>query len=200
MFISHDRHLINAIGTKVIEVRDGRLTHYPGDWEYYLWKKAQETSLASPTPATKPANVPVTPGNVLPTPANVPAKAGSAPAPAGEGRAKADSAVPTAARAGEETATAGSGGGARLGYQERKDLQRRYRKAEKTVFTLEERQRELAALLSDPAHISDYELLYSTSEELRSVKEKLVVANAEWEDLAEAVAALEEQRSPVSGT
>ena len=30
VFISHDRHLINAIGTKVIEVRDGRLAHYPG--------------------------------------------------------------------------------------------------------------------------------------------------------------------------
>ena len=46
VFISHDRHLINAIGTKVIEVRDGRLTHYPGDWEYYQWKKAQEAAPA----------------------------------------------------------------------------------------------------------------------------------------------------------
>src|SRR5664279_1532451 len=42
--ISHDRHLINAIGTKVIEVRDGRLEHYPGDWEYYQWKKAQDSA------------------------------------------------------------------------------------------------------------------------------------------------------------
>ena len=56
------------------------------------------------------------------------------------------------------------------------------------------------ALLSDPAHISDYELLYATSEELTSVKERLVVANAEWEELAETVAALEEERSSVSGT
>ncbi len=48
VFISHDRHLINAIGTKVIEVRDGRLTHYPGDWEYYLWKKAQDAVSAAP--------------------------------------------------------------------------------------------------------------------------------------------------------
>ena len=44
VFISHDRHLINAIGTKVIEVRDGRLTHYPGDWEYYQWKRAQDAA------------------------------------------------------------------------------------------------------------------------------------------------------------
>jgi ATP-binding cassette subfamily F protein 3 len=49
VFISHDRHLINAIGTKVIEVRDGRLTHYPGDWEYYQWKKAQEIVPATTT-------------------------------------------------------------------------------------------------------------------------------------------------------
>ena len=30
VFISHDRHLINAIGTKVVEVRDGRSGPLPG--------------------------------------------------------------------------------------------------------------------------------------------------------------------------
>jgi ATP-binding cassette subfamily F protein 3 len=44
VFISHDRRLINAIGTKVIEVKDGRVDHYPGDWEYYQWKKAESES------------------------------------------------------------------------------------------------------------------------------------------------------------
>ena len=48
--------------------------------------------------------------------------------------------------------------------------------------------------LSNPTHISDYELLYATSEELTRVKEQLVGANAEWEELAEAVATLEEER------
>jgi ATP-binding cassette subfamily F protein 3 len=51
VFISHDRHLINAIGTKVVEVKDGQLISYPGDWEYYQWKKAQETSPAAGAPA-----------------------------------------------------------------------------------------------------------------------------------------------------
>jgi ATP-binding cassette subfamily F protein 3 len=165
VFISHDRHLINAIGTKVIEVRDGRLTHYPGDWEYYLWKKAQDAVAAAPTgPAAPPFAAPA----------------------AVEARPKAPAVDPD--------------GALRLGYQERKDLQRRYRKAEKTVFALEERQKQLAALLSDPGHISDYELLYATSEELTTVKERLVAANAEWEELAEAVATLEEERSSVTGT
>ncbi|HZK48827.1 MAG TPA: ABC-F family ATP-binding cassette domain-containing protein [Thermoleophilia bacterium] len=41
IFISHDRHLINAIATEVIEVKAGRLTHYIGDWEYYQWKSGR---------------------------------------------------------------------------------------------------------------------------------------------------------------
>jgi ATP-binding cassette, subfamily F, member 3 len=173
VFISHDRHLINAIGTKVIEVRDGRLAHYPGDWEYYLWKKAQEAAPAAPAAAT--------PSVVTET---APSRA------AGKTRAKAES---SGDGDGALAAVAPSPG-LKLGYQERKDLQRRYRKAEKTVFTLEERQKELATLLSDPAFISDYELLYATSEELTRVKEQLVAANSEWEELAEAVAVLEEER------
>ena len=168
VFISHDRHLINAIGTKVIEVRDGKVNHYPGDWEYYLWKKAQEATSATAAPAPAAAAPVVT---------------------AAESSASAKTAA-VSSTAGEPAASAVS----KLGYQERKDLQRRYRKAEKTVFTLEERQKELAALLSDPAHSSDYELLYATSEELIKVKEKLVGANAEWEELAEATASLEEER------
>ncbi len=180
VFISHDRHLINAIGTKVIEVRDGKLAHYPGDWEYYLWKKAQE-AVGSQAAAASP-----------PAPSEAPIK--SAPDAKGgfaKAAAPAKSEFPAAAPVNVGPAAAAS----KLGYQERKDLQRRYRKAEKTVVTLEDRQRELAALLSDPVNMSDYELLYATSEELTRVKEQLVRANTEWEELAEAAAVLEEERS-----
>ena len=189
VFISHDRHLINAIGTKVIEVRDGRLAHYPGDWEYYLWKKAQEATSATLAPAPVPAQAPKSAGV---------SSGGAASKRAPGGRASA--AGPSGSTSPATAAEAAAGDGARgsgesgLGYQERKDLQRRYRKAEKAVFALEDRQKELAGLLSDPAHMSDYELLYTTSEELARVKERLAAANAEWEQLAEAVAVLEAER------
>jgi ATP-binding cassette subfamily F protein 3 len=41
-FITHDRHLINAIANKIIEVNAGRLTVYLGNYEDYLYKKDQE--------------------------------------------------------------------------------------------------------------------------------------------------------------
>jgi ATP-binding cassette, subfamily F, member 3 len=195
VFISHDRHLINAIGTKVIEVHDGRLSHYPGDWEYYLWKKVQEASSAAAAPAGAPA--PPSKGGARRVGGTPTGGTSGAPMPAGAARARGVTAGTVAADGAAESKPAPSpspSGESRLGYQERKDLQRRYRKAEKSVVALEDRQKELAALLSDPANMSDYELLYSTSEELTSVKLRLAAANAEWEELAEAVAALEGER------
>ncbi len=40
--ITHDRHLINAVANKVIEVNAGRLTIYPGNYEDYQYKKERE--------------------------------------------------------------------------------------------------------------------------------------------------------------
>jgi ATP-binding cassette, subfamily F, member 3 len=191
VFISHDRHLINAIGTKVIEVRDGKLAHYQGDWEYYLWKKAAEATGASAPPTSRAIEAPI---RQSPTGHKTSAAAGAAASPAA-------AAVPVTPASATPAATSAPNGStatsavAKLSYQERKDLQRRFRKAEKTILTLEERQKELAALLSDPAYMSDYELLFKTSEELTAVKEQLGAANSEWEELAEAVAELEEERA-----
>jgi ATP-binding cassette subfamily F protein 3 len=42
LFISHDRYFINRIATKVVEVRDGRLAEYAGDYDYYLEKREEE--------------------------------------------------------------------------------------------------------------------------------------------------------------
>ena len=41
VFISHDVHFIRALANQVIHVRGGKLTRYPGDYQYYLDKTAQ---------------------------------------------------------------------------------------------------------------------------------------------------------------
>lgn len=47
IFISHDVHFIRQIARHVIEVRDGRLRNFPGDYQYYLDKVAAESAPAN---------------------------------------------------------------------------------------------------------------------------------------------------------
>ena len=47
-FITHDRHLINAVANKIIEVDAGRLSVYPGNYDDYLYKKELEKQAESP--------------------------------------------------------------------------------------------------------------------------------------------------------
>ena len=45
VFVSHDRHFIDGLATRIVEVENGNLSSYYGDYEYYLEKKGSvETS------------------------------------------------------------------------------------------------------------------------------------------------------------
>jgi ATP-binding cassette subfamily F protein 3 len=51
LFISHDVYFIRTLANHVVHVQDGRLTHYPGDYQYYLDKTAAGgRSAAAPSP------------------------------------------------------------------------------------------------------------------------------------------------------
>ena len=43
-FISHDVYFIRQIANHIIHVEAGRITHYPGDYDYFLQRKAAEDS------------------------------------------------------------------------------------------------------------------------------------------------------------
>jgi ATP-binding cassette subfamily F protein 3 len=42
VFISHDPTFLNRVATRVVEIDNGQARNYAGDYEYYLWKRAQE--------------------------------------------------------------------------------------------------------------------------------------------------------------
>jgi len=40
--VSHDRYFISQVANKIVEIRDGELIVYAGDYNYYLRKIAEE--------------------------------------------------------------------------------------------------------------------------------------------------------------
>jgi uncharacterized protein YqeY len=73
------------------------------------------------------------------------------------------------------------------GYKERKELSSRYRKIERRILAAEERQKELALLMSDPAHASDYELLLSAQDEAAVLAGEISSLYEDWGKVAEAL-------------
>ncbi len=41
LYVSHDRYFINQTATRILELSDGNFTSYPGNYDYYLEKKAE---------------------------------------------------------------------------------------------------------------------------------------------------------------
>jgi ATP-binding cassette, subfamily F, member 3 len=60
VFVSHDRYFIDKLATRVVEVENGRVHVYPGNYEDYLWRKqgggpAPIPEAASPTTVPEPS-------------------------------------------------------------------------------------------------------------------------------------------------
>src|SRR5579885_796873 len=53
VFVSHDRYFIDHLATRVIEIEDGHVHVYPGNYEDYLWRKQggpEALAVAAPEP------------------------------------------------------------------------------------------------------------------------------------------------------
>ncbi|MCP9809763.1 ABC-F family ATP-binding cassette domain-containing protein [Cyanobium sp. HWJ4-Hawea] len=53
LLVSHDRYFISRVANKIVEIREGELVPYLGDYAYYQEKKAEEAELAITEQAEK---------------------------------------------------------------------------------------------------------------------------------------------------
>ncbi len=71
VFTSHDRHFMKRVATCIVEVRDGRVTNYRGDYDAYLYsvnkeidegERAEAKGLAKPPSNAGKSKSPATTG------------------------------------------------------------------------------------------------------------------------------------------
>ena len=61
LIVSHDRHFLDALAERVLEIRDGRLYDYPGNYSWFLEKREESVNLSQavsqkPVKKAKPGN------------------------------------------------------------------------------------------------------------------------------------------------
>lgn len=52
VLVSHDEHLVRAVATKIIDIRNHQVTLYDGDYDYYLYKRAELEGVTAEAGAT----------------------------------------------------------------------------------------------------------------------------------------------------
>ena len=170
LFISHDRYFINRIATKVVEVRDGRLAEYAGDYDYYLEKREAEQ------PSAVSAQPPAQAGNRAPN-----------------GRKTATPVEPRAASREPRTVEAPK---SRTREAKRADAEARQRKsrevaplrarlkeAEGEIARIETRVRELTDQMANPDLYKDGERARDVARERKEMEERVGSLYSKWEEL-----------------
>jgi ATP-binding cassette subfamily F protein 3 len=154
-FVSHDVHFIRAIATSVIHVQAGTLTPYAGGYEYFR----EKTQAVGGERAATVASL----GNFQPD--RVVEKSSEGPK-LGLKEIKAQRRAEAEARKAESAA--------------RRVIEKRAIDLEREIYAMENRQRELTAILESPGTYENPGLAMETNRELAGLGDSLEKANAEW--------------------
>jgi ATP-binding cassette subfamily F protein 3 len=162
VFISHDVYFIKQLANKVIHVSNGKLTHYAGDYEHYLYKTGSLSARAALTAGSGEA-APKTP-------------AGKASAKPGDDK----KAQRRAEREQQEAAAAAL-----------KKEKQAVARLEQQIEKLEQRLAAINAELVQPAAFQPGGRGHELSRELRQLQPQLAALTAQWEAAASKLQALE---------
>jgi ATP-binding cassette subfamily F protein 3 len=170
LLVSHDRALLEAVGTRTVAVQDGTLRSYTGGWQEYLRvreerrlaERAPERRALAPKPAQKAAK------------AAKPAKTAKATAPGCAGERLAAATVAKTRR--------GNGNGAPAGRS--KNARRRIAQLEREIEQAEAALKALEAELAESGAWATPELSAVSSERHLAAKRAVEEAFARWEAAA----------------
>ena len=160
LYVSHDRYFINRTASRILELEDGVLSGYPGNYDYYLEKKAQLTQ-TSANGAGSCAGF-SQPGAAAPGGRNA-----SLSSPASESAVKQDWKSQKEAQAAQ------------------RKKENALKRCEEQIAALEERSAQIDAEMTLPQICTDVARLQELSREKTDIEEELLVKMEEWEALSE---------------
>jgi ATP-binding cassette subfamily F protein 3 len=168
IFISHDVYFIRALANHVVHVNAGRLTHYPGGYQYYLDKTKAESARAGLTAAGRDP---------------------FSRSPSQKGKnGGAEAAISPSSRKDQKRLEAGQ---RQARSRTRKTHQEIVERLEREIHELEARQTELVGVLEASATYEQPGLAAQTNRELVGVQQRLEELTPEWEAAATRLAEFE---------
>ena len=184
LYVSHDRYFINKTATRILDLKNGKLINYIGNYDYYLEKYEDMmaaafgnslSSAGSGTQASKKEGAFQASG------------AGTAGAFPASGAASSSGAAASSAPASSSVSSGAKGDWlAQKEEQARKrKLQNDLKKVEEEIHRLETRDHEIDALLEKEEVFSDVKKLMELNQEKEELAGRLNQLYEAWETLAE---------------